>query len=398
MVVTKNADRLIFDDVVIKGGQDTLYADSGICYFNGCEIWGSVDFIYGEALAVFEACDIVQIRESGGPVCAPKTPSDAPYGEVFLNCSFPRATTAAGYPYTVETGSSTFMRPWGEDGLTQIINCEVGSHFSTKAWGEWSGRETTCRAREYGTTLIGGGTVTVAQRQAAGAYWLNTIDPDYVDDPSLDPTDTLLYGTSGRANRVSVDVNPANYTLEAIFGDTYYNLGGWLPVLLETAEPPVITAQPIGRAVALGANVSLSVEASTFTGVTNYQWQVDSNSITAGNVSGSDASVLTITGFDAANAGYYRCVVSDGSSFTNSADALLTMAAAPSMAFDGIISNAFSMEFPTEIGPTYLVQTNTDLLSTNWQSALSIVGDGEVWSVLSGNTNTAQLFIRVLVQ
>jgi pectin methylesterase-like acyl-CoA thioesterase len=222
-----SGNRLVFDNVLIKGGQDTYLADRGIAYFNNCEVWGSVDFIYGGALAVFDQCKIVEIRTVGGPIAAPSTPYGQPYGMVFLNCSFPRALKADGYPYDVGTGNTTFMRPWRQDGRTAIINCSVGTQFSTKGWSEWDGKETTCHAREVGTTLIGGGSVTPAQRQAAGAYWLNTVDPDY-SNPNMNPKSGRLFG-SGTNNRVAVIVNPNDYTLSAIFGHSYFNLNGWMP-------------------------------------------------------------------------------------------------------------------------------------------------------------------------
>ncbi|MFM2295086.1 MAG: hypothetical protein RLZZ350_1499, partial [Verrucomicrobiota bacterium] len=91
--------RILFDNVLIKGGQDTIYNISGIVYYNRCEVWGSVDYIYGAALAVFDQCDIVEIRNTGGPITAPNTDLAAPYGLTFLNCNFPRALIANGYPY-----------------------------------------------------------------------------------------------------------------------------------------------------------------------------------------------------------------------------------------------------------------------------------------------------------
>ncbi|MGC4074740.1 MAG: pectinesterase family protein [Nibricoccus sp.] len=245
--------RLVFDNVLIKGGQDTLYTISGITYFNNCEIWGSVDFIYGDALAVFDSCDIVQIRDTGGPICAPSTPYAQPYGEVFLNCRFPRALVANGYPYNVNVGSTTFCRPWRQDGMVAIINSQLDTHISTKAWSEWDGRENTMRAREYGNTLIGGGAAsTPAQRQAAGAYWLNTVDPDYTNASML-PTDTLLVSPGGITNRQPVTVNPADYTLSAIFGHAYFALNGWLPSLAPAA--PVFSTQPATRTVSAGTSV-----------------------------------------------------------------------------------------------------------------------------------------------
>ncbi|BCU78411.1 hypothetical protein llg_31260 [Luteolibacter sp. LG18] len=221
--------RLVFDNVLIKGGQDTLYSVSGVAYFSRCEIWGSVDFIYGDALAVFDNCDIVQIRSTGGPITAPSTPYAQPYGMVFLNSRFPRALIANGYPYDVGVNTTNFMRPWRQDGATAIVNCQLGTHLTTKGWSEWGGREVTCRAREYGNTLIGGGAApTPAQRQAAGAYWTNTLDPDYTGPPMTE-TAALVSSGSGTANRQAVIVDPAAYTLDAIFGNAYFNLGGWLP-------------------------------------------------------------------------------------------------------------------------------------------------------------------------
>jgi hypothetical protein len=308
------SQRLIFDNVIVKGGQDTLYANGGIAYYRGCEVWGSTDFIYGQALAVFDQCNIVEIRDSGGPITAPSTPSAAPYGLVFLNCSFPRALVANGYPYNVGSASTTFMRPWGQDGLTAIINCALGSQISTKGWGEWSGRETTCRAREYGTTLIGGGSVTPAQRQAAGAYWLNSIDPDYVSNPSLAPTDVLLFGSPGTNNRVAVTINPADYALPAIFGHGYYNLNGWLPAL-----PPIITTQPTSQSVLVGANASMTVVAS---GIPDpvYQWRKYGTNLPA-----QTNATLSFASAQLSDGGAYSVMVSNLVGSIISSNALLTV-------------------------------------------------------------------------
>jgi hypothetical protein len=233
---------------------------------------------------------------------------------VFLNCSFPRALVANGYPYNVGSASTTFMRPWGQDGLTAIINCALGSQISTKGWGEWSGRETTCRAREYGTTLIGGGSVTPAQRQAAGAYWLNSIDPDYVSNPSLAPTDVLLFGSPGTNNRVAVTINPADYALPAIFGHGYYNLNGWLPAL-----PPIITTQPTSQSVLVGANASMTVVAS---GIPDpvYQWRKYGTNLPA-----QTNATLSFASAQLSDGGAYSVMVSNLVGSIISSNALLTV-------------------------------------------------------------------------
>src|SRR6516164_577765 len=98
--------------------------------------------------------------------------------------------------------------------MTAIINCAVGSQISSAGWGTFgSGTETTCRARETGTTLIAGGTVNVPQvRWNGGAYWVNTYDPDYTSS-SMSPTDPLLAVPTGTNNRVAVTVDTSSYTI-----------------------------------------------------------------------------------------------------------------------------------------------------------------------------------------
>ncbi len=334
--------RIVFDNVLVKGGQDTYWGNKGISYFYNCEVWGTVDFIYGAALAVFDRCTIVELRSTGGPICAPNTVYAQPYGEVFLNCSFPRALVANGYPYDVGLGTTTFMRPWGQDGHTAIINCELGSHFSTKGWSDWSGRENTCRAIEYGNTAIGGGaTSPPAQRQAAGAYWLNTVDPDYTTS-SMSPTDALLASPGGNGNRIAVTINPAEYTLPAIFGHAYFGLNGWMPVV-EDSIAPAITTPPSSRRVAIGDGVTFSVEA-TGSPVLTYEWRKNNVPIPA-----ALSSSYTIPSVQAGDTAAYTCVVRNGAGEATSAAAQLTVLSpfalwADSYALDGTVAGFASAD------------------------------------------------------
>ena len=299
--------RLVFDNVLIQGGQDTYYGITGIAYFYNCEMWGSVDFIYGDALAVFDQCDIVQIRNTGGPICAPSTPYAQPYGEVFLNCRFPRALVTNGYPYDVGVNTTTFCRPWRQDGHVAIINSQLGTHITTKAWSEWDGRENTSRAIEYGNTLIGGGAApTPEQRRSAGAYWLNTVDPDYTSS-AMSPTDALLVSPGGITNRTAITVNPADYTLAAIFGHAYFSadLAGWSPDV-DNDVAPSITVQPVAKRVAIGQGVVFSVEAAGSPTLT-YQWRKGTTAI-----SGATGTSYSIASVQLGDAGSYNCVVTNG--------------------------------------------------------------------------------------
>ena len=170
-------------------------------------------------------------------------------------------------------------------------------------------------------------------------------------------------------------------------------------IIVAPSAPPTIITQPTTRAVAQGSSATLSVTASTVTGVTNYLWQMNSNTITASNISGATTnSALTITNFQVGNVGYYRVVINDGNNSTNSNNARLTLAVSPIIVNSGVSGTTLTLQIPTEIGPTYLVQTNADLTTANWQTAATISGDGTIKPFTTIITNSPQLFIRVKMQ
>ena len=355
--VYTSGSRLIFDNILMKGGQDTLFVASGIGYYNRCEVWGSTDFIYGGALTVFDQCDIVEIKSGGGPITAPSTPYGAPYGLVFLRCNFPLALVANGYPYDTGSGNTTFMRPWGQDGMTALINCALGIQITTKGWSEWSGRETTCHALETGSTLIGGGSVTPAARQAAGAYWLDTIDPDYTSS-SMNPTDALLFGSPGKDNRVAVTINTNDFTLSAIFGNSYYNLGGWLP----TTVPSIIT-QPTNKTITAGSSVSFAVAAVGLPDP-KYQWSKNGT-----NISGATNAAFTIVSAKLVDNATYSVIVSNSAGVIFSSNAVLTVPAVATAITPTFTNGMLTLFWPAnQTGFRLLTQTNFlgVGLTTNW--------------------------------
>ena len=170
-------------------------------------------------------------------------------------------------------------------------------------------------------------------------------------------------------------------------------------IVVAPSAPPTIITQPTNRAVAQGSSATLSVTASTVTGVTNYLWQMNSNTITASNISGATTnSALTITNFQAGNVGYYRVVINDGNNSTNSNNGRLTLAVSPTIANSGVSGTTLTLQIPTEIGPTYLVQTNSNLATGSWQTAATISGDGTTKPFTTSITGPPQLFIRVKLQ
>ncbi len=190
-----NGQRQIFENVCIKGWQDTLAIWNGcVSYFHKCDIWGSVDFIYSGGTAVFDHCDITQRRDTGGPVTAPSTPQNVAYGFVFLDCHITKTAE-------VKTNSSTLMRPWRDYGMTAYLRCTMDNHITAKGWSEWGGREATCRAIEYDSLQPNGQTLSLSQRAA----WVDIL----TDTEAAEYTVAHILGSWDPNDRPIVGVPPA---------------------------------------------------------------------------------------------------------------------------------------------------------------------------------------------
>lgn len=139
------ADRAVFRKVRLLGAQDTLYASSMGCmkgaeagtncvtgrqYYRDCYIEGHVDFIFGDAKAVFENCEIHSIAHAaGGYVTAESnTRPHQDAGYVFNHC---RLTADAG------AGPVYLGRPWRDYSTVIFMNTKMGAHIRPEGWSDW---------------------------------------------------------------------------------------------------------------------------------------------------------------------------------------------------------------------------------------------------------------------
>lgn len=128
IALSVDADRALFERVLVRGHQDTLYVtgENRRVLFRECRVEGTVDFIFGGALAVFERCEI---RSRGdGYITAASTPAGQAAGLVFIDS---RLTAEPGID-TVYLG-----RPWRLDAQAAFLRCEMGAHIVPAGWNDW---------------------------------------------------------------------------------------------------------------------------------------------------------------------------------------------------------------------------------------------------------------------
>ncbi|KAF3684234.1 hypothetical protein FXO38_00397 [Capsicum annuum] len=57
-----SADHVVFYRCKFDGYQDTLYTKNGVQFFRDCEVYGTVDFIFGNAKVILQNCNIYARR------------------------------------------------------------------------------------------------------------------------------------------------------------------------------------------------------------------------------------------------------------------------------------------------------------------------------------------------
>lgn len=143
VAVVAEADRIVFKNSRFIGWQDTLYAKGGRQFYQDCYIEGAVDFIFGQATAVFENCVIHS--KGDGYIAAPMRFSDKETtGYVFYKSKLTGENVQKG----VYLG-----RPWRDYGRTVYLETEMGEHIKPEGWHHWEiQREKTAYFAEYNSS------------------------------------------------------------------------------------------------------------------------------------------------------------------------------------------------------------------------------------------------------
>lgn len=169
------------------------------------------------------------------------------------------------------------------------------------------------------------------------------------------------------------------------YNDMFNSIGGPNGAVLYdnarvvTISTPTITAQPVGGSAFAGGTVNLSVTASTTTGVTTYQWFRNGVPI-----AGATGSTYTITDLQAASAGTYTVLVSDGRYPVMSQPAVVSLAVAPVLAIS-LNGTTVNVTFNSAAGANYTLLYKNDLSDATWSTLQTVPGTGSPITVPDNN-------------
>ncbi|KAF6173821.1 hypothetical protein GIB67_003822 [Kingdonia uniflora] len=169
------SDESIFHNCHIDGYQASLYTHTKRQFYRDCVVSGTIDIIWGNALAVFQNCKIVVRKPIDDQKCTvtaqARKDKREPTGIVLQGCTI--SADKALIPIKA-TNPSYLGRPAKEFSRTIIMNTVIDSFINENGWAPWFGTYgiDTCFYAEYANT--GPGAVLTKRVEWEGIKTLTT--------------------------------------------------------------------------------------------------------------------------------------------------------------------------------------------------------------------------------
>jgi pectinesterase len=138
------ADKAVFKHCRFLGHQDTLFADYGRQYYVDSYIEGGVDFIFGNATAVFDR-DEIHANGPGYLTAQSRTSPDQTTGYVIISSKVTsgiEAGAGSGEPAPARDTIS-LGRPWRPYARVIYMDTELPADVIAAGWNTWGNRDKT---------------------------------------------------------------------------------------------------------------------------------------------------------------------------------------------------------------------------------------------------------------
>ncbi|KAI4335146.1 hypothetical protein L6164_013819 [Bauhinia variegata] len=133
------SDRSVLYRCSIAGYQDTLYALALRQFYRECDIYGTIDFIFGNAAAVFQSCNLVLRRPQRGYnviLANGRTDPGQNTGFSVQKCNIMPSSDFSAVKHSF---NSYLGRPWKYYSRAVIMESTIDGAISGRGWIEWPG-------------------------------------------------------------------------------------------------------------------------------------------------------------------------------------------------------------------------------------------------------------------
>lgn len=134
------ADLSAFYRCSFVGYQDTLYVHSLRQFFRDCDVYGTVDFVFGNSAVVLQGCSLYARRPLAGQsntyTAQGRTDPNQNTGISVQRCKVSAASDLAA----VQSSFRTYLgRPWQQYSRTVFMESQMDSVVNPAGWLEWNG-------------------------------------------------------------------------------------------------------------------------------------------------------------------------------------------------------------------------------------------------------------------
>ncbi|XP_076914012.1 pectinesterase 2-like [Bidens hawaiensis] len=139
VALRSGSDLSVFYQCSFEGYQDTLYVHSDRQFYRECDIYGTVDFIFGNAAVVFQNCNIYARNppnKTNTVTAQGRTDPNQNTGISIQNCRVTAASDLKGVTGSVKT---YLGRPWKQYSRTVFLKTFLDSLVDPAGWMPWSG-------------------------------------------------------------------------------------------------------------------------------------------------------------------------------------------------------------------------------------------------------------------
>ncbi|CAH2065517.1 unnamed protein product [Thlaspi arvense] len=140
VAIRLDSDLGVFYRCAMRGYQDTLYAHTMRQFFRECIITGTVDFIFGDATAVFQDCQIKAKQglpnQKNSITAQGRKDPNQPTG---FTIQFSNITADADLLPNLNTTATYLGRPWKLYSRTVFMQNYMSDVLKPEGWLEWNG-------------------------------------------------------------------------------------------------------------------------------------------------------------------------------------------------------------------------------------------------------------------
>ncbi|KAL6004909.1 hypothetical protein ACLOJK_005467 [Asimina triloba] len=174
VALRSGSDLSVFYRCSFEGYQDTLYTHSQRQFYRECDIYGTVDFIFGNSAAVLQNCSMYVRRPMSG-----QTPTVTAQGRTDPNQNtgisiHDSTVTAASDLKPVQSSFRSYLgRPWMQYSRTVYLQTFIDGLIAPAGWSEWDG-DFALNTLYYGEYMNSGPGSSTANRVTWKGYQVLT--------------------------------------------------------------------------------------------------------------------------------------------------------------------------------------------------------------------------------